>query len=70
MQKHTWENIVRRLPHPRKSWWYVVYAFVLGVIPAVAVALSAGKLGLLPVAVAVITWFGCFVVWFVAERLI
>lgn len=70
MRKRAWQSIVRHLPHPRKSWWYGVYAFVLGAIPAAAVAGSTDRLGLLPIMVAVITWFGCWAIWFVAERLI
>ena len=70
MRKRAWQSIVRHLPHPRKSWWYGAYAFVLGAIPAVVVAVSTDELGMHPIWVAIIIWFGCFVIWFVAERLI
>ena len=70
MRQRKWRNTFRSLPAPRKSWLYWVYAFVLGALPVIIVTATTGKLGLLHIVAAVSIWFGCLVIWFVAERLI
>ena len=70
MDKRNRQNTSRSRPHLRKGWLLWAYAFVLGALPAVAVAVNTGKFGFLPILVAVITWVGCLIIWFIAERLI
>lgn len=68
--KLTLKKTLQSLQYPRRSCLLWLYAFALGALPAAAIAVITGKFGLLPIVVALVTWFGCLAIWFIAERLI
>ena len=70
MRQRKWQNTFRFLPSPHKNWLLPLYAFALGAFPAIMIAASTGNLNWLPILIAFIIWFGCLVIWFIAERLI